>query len=51
MNNKAFMVRTDKDLHERIRRLAYYANISRSGAIRKLLASQDEEAQLKALLS
>ena len=46
MNEYMFVIRTDKDLHDRIRKLAYLANTSRSAAIRKLLQSQNEEEQL-----
>jgi len=51
MNEHAFVIRADKDLHERIRRLAYLANTSRSAAIRKLLKSQKEDEQLSVLIS
>ena len=46
MNEYMFVIRTDKNLHDRIRKLAYLANTSRSAAIRKLLQSQNEEEQL-----
>ena len=51
MNEYTFVIRTDKDLHDRIRKLAYLANTSRSAAIRKLLQSQGEEQQIAALTS
>ena len=50
MNEHIVVVRTNYELHERIRRLAYLANTSRSAAIRKLLSQQDEEEQLSVLL-
>ena len=50
MNEYTFVIRTDKDLHDRIRKLAYLANTSRSAAIRKLLQSQQEEHQLATLI-
>lgn len=50
MNNYTVVIRTDRGLHERIRKLAYMANTSRSAAIRKLLNSQEEEAQLRILM-
>jgi hypothetical protein len=51
MNDYSFVIRTDRILHERIRKLAYLANTSRSAAIRKLLKSQEEDTQLTILLS
>ncbi len=51
MNDYTFVIRTDKTLHEKIRKLAYLANTSRSAAIRKLLSSQEEKAQLLVLTS
>ena len=51
MNEYTLVIRTDKDLHDRIRKLAYLANTSRSAAIRKLLQSQEEEQQIAALTS
>jgi len=50
MNEYTFVIRTDRDLHERIRKLAYLANTSRSAAIRKLLNSQSEDEQLATLM-
>ena len=50
MNDYIFVIRTDKELHDRIRKLAYLANTSRSAAIRKLLQSQQEEQQLATLV-
>lgn len=50
MNEYTFVIRTDKDLYDRIRKLAYLANTSRSAAIRKLLQSQEEELQIAALI-
>jgi len=50
MNDHVVVIRTDRELHERIRRLAYLANTSRSAAIRKLLNQQDETEQLSVLL-
>jgi hypothetical protein len=50
MNDHVFVIRTDQALHERIRKLAYLANTSRSAAIRKLLNQQDEAEQLSVLL-
>lgn len=50
MKEYTFVIRTDKDLHDRIRKLAYLANTSRSAAIRKLLLSQQEEQQLATLI-
>ena len=50
MNDHVFVIRTDLELHERIRKLAYLANTSRSAAIRKLLRQQDESEQLSVLL-
>jgi len=51
MNDHTFVIRTDRTLHERIRKLAYMANTSRSAAIRKLLNSQEEKAQLHILMN
>jgi hypothetical protein len=51
MNDYTFVIRTDRGLHERIRKLAYLANTSRSAAIRKLLNSQEEDAQLHILMN
>jgi hypothetical protein len=51
MNEYTFVIRTDKDLHDRIRKLAYLANTSRSAAIRKLLQCQEEDQQLTTLIS
>ena len=51
MNDYTFVIRTDKALREKIRKLAYLANTSRSAAIRKLLSSQEEKAQLLVLTS
>ena len=51
MNDHTFVIRTDKNLHEKIRKLAYLANTSRSAAIRKLLSSQEEKAPLLGLTS
>jgi predicted transcriptional regulator len=50
MNEYTFVIRTDKVLHDRIRKLAYLANTSRSAAIRKLLQSQEEEQQIATLI-
>ena len=50
MNEYTFVIRTDKDLYDRIRKLAYLANTSRSAAIRKLLQSQEEEHQIATLI-
>ena len=50
MNEYTFEIRTDKELYDRIRKLAYMANTSRSAAIRKLLQSQQEEQQLATLV-
>lgn len=50
MNDYTFVIRTDKDLYDRIRKLAYLANTSRSAAIRKLLQSQEEEQQIATLI-
>jgi hypothetical protein len=50
MNDHVLVIRTDQELHERIRKLAYLANTSRSAAIRKLLNHQDEADQLSVLL-
>ena len=50
MNDYVVVVRTDGDLHQRIRKLAYVSNVSRSAVIRKLLQSQDEKEQLAALI-
>lgn len=50
MNEYTFVIRTDKDLYDRIRKLAYLANTSRSAAIRKLLQSQEEEQQIATLI-
>ena len=50
MNEYTFVIRTDKELHDRIRKLAYMANTSRSAAIRKLLQSQQQEHQLATLI-
>ena len=49
MNDHTFVIRTDKTLHEKIRKLAYLANTSRSAAIRKLLESQEEDQQIATL--
>jgi len=51
MNEYVFMVRTNKELYEKIRRLAYHSDTSRSKVIRTLLASQKEDQQLRVLLS
>ena len=51
MNEHVFMVRTNKELYEKIRRLAYHSDTSRSKVIRTLLASQKEDQQLRVLLS
>ncbi len=51
MNEYTVVIRTDKDLHDRIRKLAYLANTSRSAAIRKLLSSQREDEQLAMLMN
>ena len=51
MNEHVFIVRTNKDLYEKIRRLAYHSNTNRSKVIRTLLANQKEDQQLKVLLS
>jgi len=51
MNDYTFVIRTDRGLHEKIRKLAYLANTSRSAAIRKLLNSQEEDAQLHILMN
>ena len=51
MNEYVFMVRTNKELYEKIRRLAYHSNTNRSKVIRTLLASQKEDQQLRVLLS
>lgn len=50
MNDYILIARTDRDLHQRIRKLAYLANISRSAVIRKLLQIQSEKEQLEALI-
>ena len=50
MNEYTFVIRIDKDLYDRIRKLAYLANTSRSAAIRKLLQSQEEEQQIATLI-
>jgi len=50
MNDHTFVIRTDKTLHEKIRKLAYLANTSRSAAIRKLLESQEEDQQIATLI-
>jgi hypothetical protein len=50
MNDHTFVIRTDKNLHEKIRKLAYLANTSRSAAIRKLLSSQEEDQQIAILI-
>jgi hypothetical protein len=50
MNEYTLVIRTDRALHDRIRKLAYLANTSRSAAIRKLLNSQKEEEQLALLM-
>ncbi len=50
MNDYTFVIRTDKTLHEKIRKLAYLANTSRSAAIRKLLESQEEDQQIATLI-
>lgn len=50
MNDYILMARADRDLHQRIRKLAYLANISRSAVIRKLLQIQSEKEQLAALI-
>lgn len=51
MKDYKFIIRTDKDLHDRIRKLAYLSNASRSAVIRKLLQSQGEQEQLTVLNS
>ena len=50
MNEHSFVIRTDKNLREKIRTLAYLANTSRSAAIRKLLSSQEEDQQIAILI-